>query len=226
MTLADTLASYIPGLPVATAAAWLACEQSPGAWHATNPLNIRWYGSAGQIANVGGFATYATPEAGLKAAAGLILGSGYYGGVRAALGKGAHTVAVAIEQSPWAAGHYGGSMVAGIWHDGCIARQVADNPVVTHSTPSVPIDPAKVIPAVVCTVTPGGDVYADPDRRTRWIAAWAGGNAVGLYGLPTGGPVNGSYPLAPIRVDFGSGGSDLRVGWVGRDHVTNVRTVG
>jgi hypothetical protein len=121
------LATDLSG-PMIVAKAWLRAEGQT-VNNPTNPLNIRYYGSPGQTGRIGGFATYASAASGLRYAAALILHSTYYAGVRRALATwhanpGNRTaivnVARAIEDSPWAAGHYGGGGSA----DGIITRYV------------------------------------------------------------------------------------------------------
>lgn len=97
------------GLNPSVALAWLKneCQSTP---NPTNPLNIRYYGTNGQTGKIGGFGTYASTTAGLDAAARLVNGGAYYSGIRAAIKSGNPAAqAHAIELSPWAAGHYGGS---------------------------------------------------------------------------------------------------------------------
>jgi hypothetical protein len=97
------------GLAPAVALAWLQNEGQAVA-NPTNPLNIRYYGTNGQVANAGGFGVYNTTQAGLDHAAWLINNSAYYVGVRRAIATNNPTLeARAIELSPWAAGHYGGT---------------------------------------------------------------------------------------------------------------------
>jgi hypothetical protein len=117
-----TLAGLLPKMPLVTARAWLRCEgQSVN--NPTNPLNIRC---------ATGFCHYTSATAGLQAAAHLIKTLTYYVHVRAALLTGnALAIARAIEDSPWAGGHYGGGGAA----DGCIADYVK-----AHPTPAPPVD--------------------------------------------------------------------------------------
>lgn len=97
------------GLSPAVALAWLRNECQSVA-NPTNPLNIRYYGSTGQTGKIGGFATYASPHAGLDGAARLVNNSAYYAIIRAAIKTGnPWAEAHAIELSPWAGGHYGGT---------------------------------------------------------------------------------------------------------------------
>lgn len=216
------LSTALPGLPLAVADAWLRCETSPGPWHATNPLNIRYYGRTGQIGQLGGsgigqgFAVYASAADGLRDAAALILHSSYYAGVRAALAAGdPYRIAVAIERSPWAAGNYGGHADAsGTWVPGCIARQIGPEGPVMHSTPSL-IDPGRVAPLGYVSVKPC-TVYADPDRHAVLIAKYGGAPRVGIYGTAAGTDPLGA-PLVPVRIDLAGGDDDLRIGWVGSD---------
>lgn len=101
--------------------AWLAHEgQAKSNATDTNPLNIQYPGHSGsglETGHVGVNNTYATPEAGLQATAHLIL-HGPYAGIRATLapiGKGDPIAqAQAIQDSPWAYGHYGGELVGAV----------------------------------------------------------------------------------------------------------------
>jgi hypothetical protein len=101
--------SRATGMDPAVALAWLKneCQSTP---NPTNPLNIRYGNSTGQIGRVGGFGRYASTNAGLDSAAHLIMVSSHYAGIRAAIRSGNPAQqARAIELSPWAAGHYGGA---------------------------------------------------------------------------------------------------------------------
>lgn len=131
------LASVIPGMPRLTARAWMRCEGQQ-VNNPTNPLNIRYYGTGGQIGrNSAGFGVYRSAAAGLLHAASLIMHLSYYAGVRRVLPThNALTIARAIEDSPWAGGHYGGGGV----RDGCIANYVKSHP----APAPVPVDNYKV----------------------------------------------------------------------------------
>lgn len=105
-------ASYLAsktGLAPSVALAWLKneCQSNP---NPTNPLNILYYGTHGQTGKVGRFGSYSSTNAGLDHAAWLINHSAYYSIIRAAIKLGnPWAEAHAIELSPWAGGHYGGS---------------------------------------------------------------------------------------------------------------------
>lgn len=85
------------------------------------------------------------------------------------------------------------------------------------------VDPVKHLPPAIVTVTPGGDVYADPGRRDVLIPTWGGAANVGVYAIPLAaetwhGPEDGPAPLVPIRLDLAGGpAEELRIGWVGWD---------
>jgi len=118
------------GLAPSVIRAWLRCERQ-SVKNITNPLNIRYYGSTGQHLGPGangkpgvGFAAYDSAFAGLNAVAWLIRNLPAYAGIRAAIKGGQpNTEAMAIEASPWAAGHYGG----GGSRQGCISGQIPDS---------------------------------------------------------------------------------------------------
>lgn len=105
------LASRLPGMCVDVADAWLRAEGGgPGR---NNPLNITRTGSGLDESYTTGpglhFANYPSVQVGLQAAAWLVM-HGNYAGIRSALGTGNCALeAQAIINSPWAAGHYGGS---------------------------------------------------------------------------------------------------------------------
>jgi LysM repeat protein len=102
-----TLSRLLPHMSNNVAKAWLRAEGQAVA-NPTNPLNIRYYGTPNQIGEKNGFAVYKSAYYGLLDAARLIKTLTPYSGVRAALtGGNDHTIAKAIELSPWAAGHYG-----------------------------------------------------------------------------------------------------------------------
>ena len=86
------------------------------------------------------------------------------------------------------------------------------------------MDAATLLPLVTCTVLPGGTLYGDPNRGSVIAVSWSGGTGIGLYAMPL--PVtSGKQPLAPIRISD-KGGANPRVGWVGRDKVTNIVSAG
>jgi hypothetical protein len=111
----------ISKMPPVVVHAWLDCETQANN-NPTNPLNIRYYGSHSlQIGQSHGFGVYHTPEDGLRDAWGT-LQLPYYASVRKAIiGNNPMMIARAIELSPWAAGHYGGTSVG----YGCIRRGVS-----------------------------------------------------------------------------------------------------
>jgi len=94
------------GLNPAVALAWLLNEGQSVA-NPTNPLNIEAGGTSGQTGTQGGFGVYASTQAGLDAAASLINSAPQYAGIRAAIkGGNSQSEAQAIQNSPWAKGHY------------------------------------------------------------------------------------------------------------------------
>lgn len=76
---------------------------------------------------------------------------------------------------------------------------------------------AKVdIPVGRVNVAAGGTVYADPEKSAVLIPVWSGAQNVQAYSQRAGTP-----GLTAIRIDLiGSGGDDLRIGWVGTDKVS------
>jgi hypothetical protein len=101
------------GLNVFVALAWL-WNECQAVNNPTNPLNIRYYGTHGQIGKGGGqnagFGVYQDAHGGLDHAAWLINNSANYTGIRSAIKTGnIWAEARAIELSPWAGGHYGGA---------------------------------------------------------------------------------------------------------------------
>lgn len=106
------------GLAPSVAAAWLANEGQTVA-NPTNPLNIIAGGTPGQTGSSGGFGTYASPTAGLDAAAWLLKANSSYSNILAAIQSGTPLQqAQAIQNSSWATSHYNytgiSSMVSGI----------------------------------------------------------------------------------------------------------------
>ncbi len=100
------------GLAPSVAAAWLANEGQSVA-NPTNPLNIVKGGTPNQTGTSGGFGTYASPTAGLDAAAWLLSANSAYRGILNAIQSGTPIQqAQAIQNSPWAAGHYGYSGIS------------------------------------------------------------------------------------------------------------------
>ena len=100
------------GLAPSVAAAWLANEGQSVA-NPTNPLNIIKGGTPNQTGTSGGFGTYASPTAGLDAAAWLLTANSAYKSILTAIQSGTPIQqAQAIQNSPWAAGHYGYSGIS------------------------------------------------------------------------------------------------------------------
>ncbi len=134
----QTLCQNIPGLPASVAKAWLRCE-GQAVSNPTNPLNILYGPYRTQIGAKGRFGVYKSAEDGLKDAAWLINQSVYYQSVRTAIAQAkgmaaadaAVKVARAIEDSPWAGGHYGG----GGNKNGCIVKNLGT---VTPEPPKPP----------------------------------------------------------------------------------------
>lgn len=237
-----TLAT-VSGLESSVAGAWLHCE-AQSIYNPTNPLNVRFWGRPGQLRGPGatgvpgvGFASYSSSAAGLTDAwrmlASLAPSYGYGAVLEAAAGSDPEAQARAIELSEWAAGHYGGSSTA----DGCLRTYLdlhgqPDAPAPTSAGPSIGVplmpDPKLDIPLAVADIAAGGSVYADPDRTTELIASWAGGTGVPVYWRPSVAvdPVTGRANLACVRVDFATGGADLRAVFVGIDKLSNVRIPG
>ena len=129
------LTDLIPGLPRAAAEAWLRCE-GQAVNNPTNPLNILYYGSnaRGQVGERGRFAVYTSAYRGLADAAWVVKNLSYYAHLRSVLARhpSALDAARAIEDSPWAGGHYGGKGKK----DGCIVRNLGGTtggPVVTQA---------------------------------------------------------------------------------------------
>ena len=100
------------GLAPSVSAAWLANEGQSVA-NPTNPLNIIAGGTPNQTGTSGGFGTYASPTAGLDAASWLLSANSAYQGILNAIRSGTPIQqAQAIQNSPWAAGHYGYSGIS------------------------------------------------------------------------------------------------------------------
>jgi hypothetical protein len=76
------------------------------------------------------------------------------------------------------------------------------------------VDPKVDIPIGRANIAAGGSVYGDPAKSTVLIASWVGAQGVGVYSQRAG--------LTAIRIDLGTGGADLRIGWIGNDKVTLV----
>lgn len=164
-----TTLAALTGMPKATAAAWLACE-GQAAPNPTNPLNIRYWATAGQKLGPGangsagvGFASYSSSLAGLQDAAHMIATLSYYSGIRAAIpSRDAVKVAQAIEASPWAGGNYGG----GPGKAGCIVQGVGGGSA-PAPTPSSGTTPGVSTVAPAPTAAPFIDI---PDGKVLTLA--------------------------------------------------------
>src|ERR1035437_269566 len=100
------------GLATSVSSAWLTNE-GQSVSNPTNPLNIVKGGTPGQTGSSGGFGTYASPQAGLDAAAWLLSANSAYSNIINAIKSGTPLQqAQAIQNSPWAAGHYGYSNIS------------------------------------------------------------------------------------------------------------------
>ncbi len=193
--------ALVSGLEALTAAAWLHCEEQ-SIPNPTNPLNVRWYGRAGQLRGPGatgvpgeGFAAYASANAGLADAWRMLVALapsyGYDAVVAAAAGSDPLAQARAIELSSWAAGHYGGSAT----NAGCLRDYI-------HAHGGAPTED----PMAIVTVTP---FPAGPRR----------------FHIPGGATLNGydparpGAPVASVSVDAGGSAADadatVRVDWPG-----------
>jgi hypothetical protein len=90
--LAQRLVADLPGLNLALARVWIKAESGVG----NNPLGVTHV-----VAGKTVLMTYATPTAGVDAAAALVKGSANYAGIRASLSGTARQQAMAIIASPW-----------------------------------------------------------------------------------------------------------------------------
>ncbi len=111
-----------------------------------NPLNLTTAGGTitwpGQIGEDGPFAVFASRGAGINAAAANYT-AGLYPGVLAAFQVGdPHALAQAIQESPWDAGHYSGTLAMSV--DGGASAALLPS----SSTPSAPSDPVPSSPAM------------------------------------------------------------------------------
>ena len=88
------------------------------------------------------------------------------------------------------------------------------------------VDPALYNPIATCTVLPGGTLYGDVRRQTVIAKPWEGGSPVGVYALPTSPTIGGKASLVPVQIGPAAPGGPLRIGWVGRDKVTNILSAG
>lgn len=145
-------------LPMVVAKAWL-LNEGQEVNNPTNPLNILYYGTNGQVGKLGRFGVYRSAFAGLDAAASTIHRLIYYAGARRAIQSWIASphdnariinVARAIEDSPWAGGHYGG----GGARDGNIVRYARAH----LPGPTTPTSPVRVR----LTITQLTPVYAAP----------------------------------------------------------------
>jgi hypothetical protein len=93
------------GLSPAVTMAWLQNE-GQSVPNPTNPLNIIAGGTPGQTGTNGGFGTYASTTAGLDAAAWLLKNNSAYTPILASTSSTPLAQAQAIQNSPWAKGHY------------------------------------------------------------------------------------------------------------------------
>lgn len=116
---AAPLLAQLTGMPEEVAHQWLMCE-AQSVNNPTNPLNIRSGASKypnrpPQIGSKGGFGVYASQADGIGDAAWLINESSYYKNVKSTIAASptdSLAIARAIENSPWAAGHYGHSCIS------------------------------------------------------------------------------------------------------------------
>jgi len=177
------LTDLIPGLPRAAAEAWLRCE-GQAVNNPTNPLNILYYGSnaRGQVGERGRFAVYTSAYRGLADAAWVVKNLSYYAHLRSVLARhpSALDAARAIEDSPWAGGHYGGKGKK----DGCIVRNLGGTtggPVVTPKPKPKPKPKYSVY-----KVKPGDSLSSIASaHHTTWQA---------LYAVPFNHKVIGANP--------------------------------
>lgn len=160
------------GLNYWVALAWL-MNEGQSVNNPTNPLNIRKGGAPGQTGTSGGFAKYASPHAGLDAAAWLVNNSAHYTGIRAAIKtKDPLTEARAIERSPWAAGHYGG-----LKNPGGISKALAKLIDITLPPPAPGGGPPGGAGAG-SSGDPGSTIGPNPDRdpgHSSDLCAWHSG---------------------------------------------------
>ena len=80
------------------------------------------------------------------------------------------------------------------------------------------VDPVTQVPVGTVDVAPGGTVYADLASTQVLIPSWIGAKNVGAYCTakrPDG------HLMTLVRIDFGTGGSDLRAVWVGADKTSD-----
>lgn len=80
------------------------------------------------------------------------------------------------------------------------------------------MDLKNAIPIAVCDVAGGATVYADAAFTSPLIPSWVAVEGVGVYGQSSSGTC--------IRVDFSTGGKDLRGVWVKTSVVSNLRAPG
>ena len=89
---------------------------------------------------------------------------------------------------------------------------------------STTVNPNLHKPALICDVA-SATVYAKPEGPEQLIQFWNGGKGIFLYAeakVPTFG---GKATRVPILLDMAGGDAeDLRIGWVGTDRVSNVRS--
>ena len=139
-----TNANYLAaktGLAPSVAAAWLANEGQSVA-NPTNPLNIVKGGTPNQTGSSGGFGTYASPTAGLDAAAWLLKANSAYQGILNAIKSGTPIQqAQAIQNSPWAAGHYSYSNISSMVGGASTPGGGASTPITPAVTASTNTNP-------------------------------------------------------------------------------------
>lgn len=78
------------------------------------------------------------------------------------------------------------------------------------------MDLRNAVPVVVADIAKGATVWANADQTNVLIPAWAGALNVGVYGQ--------NSSMTCIRVDFATGGADLRAVWVTNANVSNLRS--
>lgn len=192
------------GLDPRVALAWLKNECQSVA-NPTNPLNILYYGTNGQTGQQGRFGTYPSTQAGLDAAARLINNSANYSVIRAAIKTGNPVAeAHAIELSPWAGGHYGGTST----RYGGITRTLAN--IMGIALPGLSggnTTPSNVNPGYSPTAVPAPAFLSDPNH----VITEADADILTKYILSIQDPARAAglsqYLKAVFHPDFGSGQS-------------------
>lgn len=98
-------------------------------------------------------------------------------------------------------------------------------PIPDTGTEDPTVNPDLHKPALLCDVSGPLTVYANPDRTARLIDVWNGGRGIFLYAEAKVATSGGKATLVPILLDMAGGDAeDLRIGWVGTDRVSNVRS--